>query len=46
MMASGTTLVYHGAAKMVIGESILTGALQMEEKDYQLALQYQVDLYT
>lgn len=46
MMASGTTLVYHGAARMAIGESILMGTLQMEGKDYQLALPYQVYLYT
>jgi len=46
MMASGTTLVYHGVARMVIGESILMGAFQMEGKDYQSALPYQVDFNT
>lgn len=44
MMASGTILVYHGAARMEIGEFILTEAHQMEEKDYLLAVPYQVKI--
>lgn len=44
MMASGIISVYHGAARMAIGEFISMEAFQMEGKDYPLALSYQVNL--